>query len=193
MELKIFQEFFDCCVGHWSTERTYHYMTRQEVERSHTDFVVHPLANDLKRKVLTDNSYALSDPLDPLPGYHLEFATISETGENVQQQLNLMFIPTVNVGDAIEGDYLRDRAYEEDRPIISHFRFHNSNRELLMTTRYSRVIAVDSIILINPELRIRKIITYERPETDQPPEKVVLVGFGVEQKIKTTAMSAEKT
>ncbi len=182
MELKTFQAFFDCCVGNWSTERTYHYMTRQEVERSHTDFVITPLSGDLKLKVLRDNAYPIPDKLDPLPGYHLEFATVSESGEEVEQQLNLLFVPTEDLGNHIEGDYLRDRAYEEDRPIISHFRFHNSTRELLMTTRYARVIAVDSITLIHPELRIRKILSYERPEKNQPPENVVLVGFGVEQK-----------
>ena len=33
-----FQDFFACCVGNWVTERTYHYLTNQEVERSRTEF-----------------------------------------------------------------------------------------------------------------------------------------------------------
>ena len=42
MELKTFQAFFDCCVGQWSTERTYHYMTRQEVEGAIAHRLRHP-------------------------------------------------------------------------------------------------------------------------------------------------------
>ncbi|MDC0833272.1 hypothetical protein CKA32_003580 [Geitlerinema sp. FC II] len=182
MELDRFQAFFDCCVGSWSTERTYHYIERQEVERSHTDFVIDAIPNDLKTKVLEDNTYSVPENLDPLPGYHLEFDTISETGEEVSQQLNLLFVPQTQTGKFIEGDYLRDRAYEEDRPIISSFRFDTETRELLMTTNYTRVVAVDSITLINPTLRVRQILSYERPPEGQPLERVVLVGFGVEQK-----------
>jgi len=78
---------------------------------------------------------------------------------------------------------LRDRAYEEAKPTVAHFRFDSSNLELLMTTYYSRVVSVDSITLINPNLRIRKILNYQRPPEGQPLEKLVLVGFGVEQKI----------
>ncbi|NEO63373.1 MAG: phycobiliprotein lyase, partial [Moorea sp. SIO4G2] len=43
--------------------------------------------------------------------------------------------------------------------------------------------SVDSITLINPNLRIRKIINYQRPLESEPLDKVVLVGFGVEQKV----------
>jgi hypothetical protein len=51
-----------------------------------------------------------------------------------------------------------------------------------MTTQYTRVVSVDSITLINPELRIRKILNYQRPLENQPLQTVVLAGFGVEQK-----------
>jgi CpeS-like protein len=182
IETAKFQYFFDCCVGNWATERTYHYMTRREVERSHTDFGVHPLTTELKTQVLTDNQYPIPDDLDALPGYHLAFNTVSDKGERVSQQLNLLFVPKSQTGATIEGDYLRDRAYEEAKPIISKFRFHLETRELLMTTFYTRVVSVDSITLINPNLRIRKILNYERPPEGEPLENVVLVGFGVEQK-----------
>lgn len=182
IETAKFQYFFDCCVGNWATERTYHYMTRGEVERSHTDFGVHPLTTELKTLVLTDNQYPIPDDLDALPGYHLAFNTVSDKGERVSQQLNLLFVPKSQTGSTIEGDYLRDRAYEEAKPIISKFRFHLETRELLMTTFYTRVVSVDSITLINPNLRIRKILNYERPPEGEPLENVVLVGFGVEQK-----------
>lgn len=181
-----FQQFFDCCVGNWQTERTYHYLTHQEVERSHTEFVINPLTSDLKLKVLADNQQTTDAIVDHLPGYHLAFQTLSEKGEAVAQELNMLFVPhPVSSGQnssMLSGNYLRDRAYEEAKPIVANFRFHTENRELLMTTHYSRVVSVDSITLINPKLRIRKILNYRRPEEGQPLSELVLVGFGVEQK-----------
>jgi hypothetical protein len=82
----------------------------------------------------------------------------------------------------IAGDYLRDRAYEEDVPIIAQFRYTLATRELLMTTRYTRVVSVDSITLVNPTLRVRRILNYRRPPEGQPLDELVLAGFGVEQK-----------
>lgn len=178
----IFQQFFHDCVGSWKSERTYHYLDEGEVERSQTTFQIRPLTSDRKVKVLADNDYDLVRDLDNLPGFNLGFYTISEKGEEVTQDLNLMFIPTTASGSLLEGDYLRDRAYEEARPIISHFRFNSVTKELLMTTNYTSVISVDSITLTNPKLRIRKIINYLRPPQGQPLEKVLLVGFGVELK-----------
>jgi hypothetical protein len=180
-----FQQFFDCCVGNWETERTYHYLTQQEVERSHTEFVINPLASDLKMKVLADNQHATDLEIASLPGYHLSFQTVSEKGEAVAQELNMLFVPTPLSQESpiLEGNYLRDRAYEEAKPIVADFRFDTSSRELLMTTYYSRVVSVDSITLVNPKLRIRQILNYRRPEAGQPLEEIVLVGFGVEQKV----------
>ncbi|MBD2042463.1 phycobiliprotein lyase [Microcoleus sp. FACHB-672] len=182
MSLHKFQQFFDCCVGTWKTERTYHYLTHQEVERSRTEFTIQPLIFDLKVKVLADNGRTPPSNLAQLPGYHLGFQTISEKGEQVSQQLNMLFVPTDSDSPVLQGDYLRDRAYEEAKPIVAHFRFDTKTQELLMTTHYTRVVSVDSITLINPELRIRKIVNYQRPAEGKPLENVVLVGFGVEQK-----------
>jgi hypothetical protein len=183
MDTAKFIEFFDWCVGSWETERTYHYLGHQEVERSRTEFTIAPLTADLKAKVMSDNQYPLPSELESLPGFSLGFYTISEKGEEVSQQLNLMFVPKQENNSYLEGDYLRDRAYEESKPIISHFRFDSKTRELLMTTNYTRVVSVDSITLVNPTLRIRKIINYQRPPEGQPLEQVSLVGFGVEQKV----------
>lgn len=180
--LSIFYQFFEACVGTWQTERTYHYLPQQEVERSHTEFVIQPIDLDRKAKVLADNQYPAPTELGPLPGYHMEFETVSEKGDRVNQSLNLLFVPQQPDQEQITGAYLRDRAYEEARPIVSHFQFNPVNRELLMTTTYTRVVSVDSITLINPNLRIRKILNYQRPEADEPLQEVVLVGFGVEQK-----------
>lgn len=177
-----FQQFFADCVGTWISERTYHYLTRQEVERSQTEFVVQSIERDRKAQVLVDNQYSEQSDLDSLPGYHLEFATVSEKGDRVNQALNMLFVPQQEDGALIVGDYLRDRAYEEFRPIISHFQFNSENRELLMTTNYTKVVSVDSITLVTPTLRIRKILNYRRPAADQPLQEVLLVGFGLEQK-----------
>ena len=57
MDLTDINYFFDCCIGHWDIERTYHYLAHNEIERSHTDFQVDPITPELKRKVLADNEY----------------------------------------------------------------------------------------------------------------------------------------
>lgn len=180
--LSHFHQFFESCVGTWITERTYHYLTQQEVERSHTEFVVEPVTVDRKGQVLADNQYPMPSELDNLPGYHLEFATVSDKGDRVKQALNMLFVPQQQDGALVRGDYLRDRAYEEARPIVSQFQFNSDNRELIMTTTYTRVVSVDSITLVNPWLRIRKILNYHRPSEGEPLQKILLVGFGVEQK-----------
>lgn len=186
MDLSTFEYFFTCCIGNWKTERTYHYLSYQEVERSHTEFAVKPINSQAKNKVLLDNNYPdlKKINLDDLLGFNLEFYTISERGEEVSQQLNLLFVPKKQQENFLQGDYLRDRAYEEAKPIISSFVFNNLTQELLMTTNYIKVVSVDSISLVNPNLRIRKIINYQRPENNQPLTQVRLVGFGVEQKVE---------
>ena len=183
MNTAVFEQFFVDCVGNWQSDRTYHYLTHQEVERSRTTFEVEPLTSDRKAKVLSDNAYERLDNLEKYPGFNLGFYTISETGEEKRQNLNLMFVPKSGNGVILEGDYLRDSAYEENRPIISHFSFDSNTRELLMTTNYTRVVSVDSITLTNPTLRIRKILNYEKPPAKEPLQNVLLVGFGVEKKV----------
>ncbi len=183
MDTSVFNGFFDACVGSWKTERTYHYLTHQEVERSRTEFAVKPVAADLKAKVLNDNQYPIPENLDELLGFQLGFHTVSETGEEVSQELRMLFVIQGEEDGKLIGDYLRDRAYEEARPIISKFRFDSVTRELLMTTRYTNTVSVDSITLVNPALRIRKILNYRRPPEGEPLKDVGLVGFGVEQKV----------
>ncbi|PSO48290.1 MAG: phycobiliprotein lyase [Cyanobacteria bacterium SW_9_44_58] len=185
MDTSSLQHFFNCCLGHWDIERTYHYLTRQEVERSRTKFEVKPLTPELKTKVLADNQYDISNQNADLSGFQLYFHTVSEKGEEVAQSLNALFVPKKQEGNLLEGDYLRDRAYEEARPIVSHFRFDPAVSELLMTTPYTQVVSVDSITLVNPNLRIRKIINYDRPPEGESLKNVRLVGFGVEQKVST--------
>ncbi len=52
--LSVFHQFFDTCVGSWDSERTYHYLSRSSVERSHTHFGVSPLTPQQKAKVFAD-------------------------------------------------------------------------------------------------------------------------------------------
>jgi len=182
MNTTVFDRFFTDCIGNWQSDRTYHYLTHKEIERSQTTFEVQPLSSQQKAKVLSDNGYEQLDNLSALPGFNLGFYTISEMGQEKKQNLNLMFVPKSEANGLLEGDYLRDRAYEEDRPIISHFSFNSQTRELLMTTNYTRVVSVDSITLTNPALRIRRILNYAKPEAGQPLKNVLLAGFGVEQK-----------
>ncbi len=108
-----FQAFFDACVSNWTTERTYHYLTQQAVERSHTEFAIQPVTVDRKAQVLADNQYPTVPNLDQLPGYHMEVATVSDKGDRVNQSLSLLFVPRQQDEAMIVGDYLRDRAYEE--------------------------------------------------------------------------------
>jgi hypothetical protein len=183
MDIQAFHSFFDCCIGEWVTERTYHYLSQQAVERSRTEFAVAPITSDLKQKVLKDNRYDDVPGLENLPGFRLGFHTVSETGEEVSQELRMLFVPKAAGDGFLEGDYLRDRAYEEDKPIISHFRYDLAKRELLMTTQYTKVVSVDSITLVNPFLRVRRILNYQRPANDTTPlDTLLLAGFGVEQK-----------
>jgi hypothetical protein len=183
MNIAKFNEFFDHCIGNWQSERTYHYLTQNEIERSRTEFEIIPLTSELKQKVLSDNLYPDQPDLNIIPGFSLGFYTISEKGEEVSQQLNLLFVVKQENGTLLGGDYLRDRAYEEAKPIISDFSFDTASQELLMTTRYTRVVSVDSITLINPDLRIRQILNYQRPPEGRPLDTIVLAGFGVEQKL----------
>ncbi len=185
--LDIFYSFFDSCVGSWDSERTYHYLSKSAVERSHTHFGVSRLTDEQKNKVFADNKYTVEASAPATcPGFHLVFHTVSEKGEVVDQSVNLAFVPNGKPAEheyLLEGDYLRDRAYEEDRPIISHFSFNSRTCELLMTTRYTQIISVDSITLVNPRMRIRRIFNYLKAADGQPLTELALVGFGVEQKL----------
>jgi hypothetical protein len=177
-----FHHFFNCCIGAWRTERTYHYLDRGEVERSRTEFTIRTLTPELKHKVLADNNYP-NHNVDGFLGFHLAFETVSEKGEEAGQELNMLFVPRQETPLGLQGDYLRDRAYEEDRPMVAAFRFDPGSLQLVMTTTYTRVVAVDTITLLNPRLRLRQILTYQRPPQGQPLQELLLVGFGVEQKL----------
>ena len=59
MKTAVFEQFFADCVGNWQSDRTYHYLAYQEIERSQTTFEVAPLASEQKAQVLSDNILSL--------------------------------------------------------------------------------------------------------------------------------------
>ena len=51
-----------------------------------------------------------------------------------------------------------------------------------MTTPYTHIVSVDSITLVNPRMRVRRILNYLKPSDGAPMDQLLLVGFGIEQK-----------
>lgn len=146
----------------------------------------------------------------PCPGFSIAFDTLSERGEAVAMALNALFIPdayfsgveqpvislppaaqTSSDDTLIQGIYLRDRGYFDAAAIAGWFTYQPSRQTLEMTTHYSRSIAVDQMRFVTPTLRLRTIVTYRRPEDDQPPSTIDLIGFGVEHKSSPEAVSSK--
>jgi hypothetical protein len=83
----------------------------------------------------------------------------------------------------IQGFYLRDEGYSEAGAIAGRFTYQPTRQTLEMITYYRRSVAVDQMRIVTPDLRIRTIITYQRPQSnDQPPTVIDLIGFGTERK-----------
>lgn len=151
-----------------------------------------------------DTDRILSAPL-AMPGFAISFDTRSETGEEVSMSLKALFVPDAYVltqpeafrplplpvaaqvpaapdEEVIQGFYLRDRGYSEAGAIAGRFTYQATRQTLEMTTYYKQSVAVDQMRFITPQLRLRTIITYQRPADDSLPSVVELVGFGVERK-----------
>lgn len=201
-----FQEFFDACSGIWTTERTYHYMDNGEIERSFTKYQVDRLTDAEAHRLLTPSENFQVDITQiekdgTCPGFAIAFDTVSEKGERVAMSLKALFVPDayvthsapndtltlpvvsqVSEGEVIQGFYLRDEGYAEAGAIAGRFTYQPTRQTLEMTTQYRRSVAVDQMRLISSHVRLRTIVTYERPEAGQVPSVIALVGFGVEQK-----------
>ncbi|NJN87639.1 MAG: phycobiliprotein lyase [Leptolyngbyaceae cyanobacterium SL_7_1] len=206
-----FQDFFAACTGLWITERTYHSMTEDEVERSHTEFRVHALTPIEKQQILsggTDPTMAalklmpMSEDYLPCPGFAIAFDTLSEKGEAVSMSLKALFVPDAYVHpdakptalplpiaaqiaadeDGVQGFYLRDQGYSEAGAIAGRFTYQPVRQTLEMTTYYRRSVAVDQMRFLAPDVRLRTIVTYQRPSDGSIPTVIDLVGFGVERK-----------
>lgn len=204
-----FQDFFAACAGRWTTERIYHYTLTGEIERSYTEFRVQSLEADVKQRMLSLSE--LADVMDVpqvgefdrliCPGFAIAFDTRSETGEEVSMQLNALFVPDTYLAtapvespllplaaevaaaeDVIQGFYLRDEGYSEAGAIAGRFTYQPTRQTLEMTTYYRRSVAVDQMRFVAPDLRLRTIVTYQRPAQGERPSIIDLIGFGVEHK-----------
>lgn len=135
------------------------------------------------------------------PGFAIAFETRSETGEEVSMTLTALFVPDAYVvlpksgfeplvlptaaqvdDDVIQGFYLRDQGYSEAGAIAGRFTYQPTRQTLEMITYYRRSVAVDQMRLVAPDLRLRTIVTYQRPAAGAVPTEISLIGFGVEQK-----------
>jgi len=206
-----FQDFCTACTGRWKTERIYHSVLQGQIERSYTEYSVAALTGEQKEHILSlaplggitvEMGQVKLDEL-VCPGFAIAFDTVSETGEQVSMSLQALFIPDTYVisdpesadhpplpiaaqvpasEEVIQGFYLRDQGYSESGAIQSRFTYLPSRQTLEMTTYYRRSVAVDQMRLVSPDLRLRTIITYQRPESGETPTVIELVGFGPEQR-----------
>jgi hypothetical protein len=210
-----FQDFFTACAGLWSTERTYHSVLEDTIERSYTEFRAETLNSSEKHRILsgtsaTDSTFSgikidtdrgVEDP-HACPGFAISFDTRSETGEEVSMSLTALFVPDayvitqagfdpipfppaaqISLNDEVtQGYYLRDKGYSESGAIAGRFTYQPTRQTLEMTTYYNRSVAVDQMRFVKPDLRIRTIVTYQRPQDGSSPTVIDLIGFGVEHK-----------
>jgi hypothetical protein len=208
-----FQEFFTVCAGKWKIERTYHYLLTGEVEKSYTEYDVTNLELAQKQQILSISALngikvdlTRVDANSLLPGFAIAFNTRSETGETLSMNLQALFVPDTCVtsdtviqeippptaaavdatAETMRGFYLRDEGYSETGAIAGRFTYQPTRQTLEMTTYYKRSVAVDQMRIVSPDLRLRTIITYQRPANiEAPPSRIDLVGFGVERKQAT--------
>lgn len=205
-----FGEFFDSCTGVWKTERIYHSLQVGEIERSYTEFRVTLIAQAQKQEILQKsvlNNFGadttkLMEQQGAFPGFAIAFDTQSEKGETVSMSLQALFVPdsyipkqaniellppplTAQVdsqAEVIQGFYLRDEGYSEAGAIAGRFSYQPVRQTLEMTTYYRRSVAVDQMRLIAPDVRLRTIVTYHRPQVGEIPSTINLIGFGVERR-----------
>lgn len=185
--LLLFANFFAAMNGSWNSERTYHYVQQRRRESSQTTFDVTRLAGAQIDEVLSSNGeVALLDPQDRTysEGLNVSFLTRMESQAGlVRASTNLAFVPRHVAENTVSGDYFRDLGYEESSPIAAKFSFDAKSMALSMTTYYTKVVSVDEISLVNPSIRLRKIVNYKRPAIEGAPlVEPLLVGFGVESK-----------
>lgn len=205
-----FGEFFDSCTGVWKTERIYHSLQVGEIERSYTEFSVTLITQAQKQEILQQsglNNFGadttkLIEQQDTFPGFAIAFDTQSEKGETVSMSLQALFVPDTYIpkqanidllpppltaqvdseAEVIQGFYLRDQGYSEAGAIAGRFSYQPVRQTLEMTTYYRRSVAVDQMRLIAPDVRLRTIVTYHRPQPGEIPSTIDLIGFGVERR-----------
>ena len=207
-----FQEFFTACTGLWKTERIYHSVLQGQIERSYTEFRVESLKSAQKQQILSQSLLSgikvdlaqVTDDENLCPGFAIAFDTRSETGEEVSMSLKALFVPDAYATlaeaadssapvlpvaahvpaaeEVIQGFYLRDEGYSEAGAVAGRFTYQPTRQTLEMTTYYRRSVAVDQMRIIAPDMRLRTIVTYQRPQAGEVPTVIDLVGFGVEHR-----------
>lgn len=203
-----FDEFFNACNGLWKTERIYHSLLAGQIERSYTEFRVKPINSVQKQEILAQSTTfnfepaKLIDQQQKFPGFAIAFDTRSETGETVSMSLQALFVPdtylptpaaqqlpplplsaqTAIESDLVQGYYLRDQGYSEAGAISGRFSYQPIRQTLEMTTYYQRSVAVDQMRMIADDVRMRTIVTYQRPQPGEIPTTIDLIGFGVEKR-----------
>lgn len=203
-----FDEFFNACSGLWKTERTYHSLLEGQIERSYTEFRVDLLNQAQKQEILAQSDIGNVEVVNlveqkTFPGFAIAFDTRSQTGETVSMSLQALFIPDTYLPNQalipnlpppplsaqialepglVKGFYLRDRGYYEAEAISGRFSYQPIRQILEMTTYYQHSVAVDQMRLVAPEIRMRTIITYQRPQPGEVPTTIDLIGFGVERR-----------
>ncbi len=203
-----FDEFFNACNGLWKTERIYHSLLEGQIERSYTEFRVESISHVQKQEILAQSTTFNFEPTkliehqQKFPGFAIAFDTRSETGETVLMKLQALFVPDAYVpnqaaqqlpplplsaqtaveSDLVQGYYLRDQGYSEAGAIAGRFSYQPIRQTLEMTTYYRRSVAVDQMRLVAADVRMRTIVTYQRPQPGEIPTTIDLIGFGVEKR-----------
>ncbi len=203
-----FDEFFNACSGLWKTERIYHSLLEGQVERSYTEFRVELINQAQKQEILAQSDISNLETAKLIeqkkfPGFEIAFDTRSETGETVSMSLQALFIPDTYLPPQaltpelpppplsaqvalepglIQGFYLRNKGYSEAGAISGRFSYQPVRQTLEMTTYYQRSVAVDQMRLVTPDVRMRTIVTYQRPPEGKIPTTIDLIGFGVERR-----------
>ena len=161
-------------------------------------------SSPLHNAVILGNDVQISQSISQeFPGFSIAFDTISEKGEQLSMSLKALFVPYSYVQnydlfinkeippvaaqlpitkEVVQGFYLRDEGYSESGAIQSSFTYLPSRQTLEMLTFYRRSIAIDQMRLVADGLRLRTIITYQKPEPGEVPSVISLVGFGVEKR-----------
>lgn len=170
-EMESFAAFFAVQPGKWQSRRTYHYLGDDTTESSETTFDVASLPDDAVRRVLAVNDVAGGGPPPAgATGFTVSFLTRMTAGL-VRNSTNLVFVPIAvdAATKTVTGKYYRDMGYEEEGAVGADFEFRpaeGGGGELLMTTWYTRVVSVDSILLVGGAdagwTRVRKILNYAR-------------------------------
>lgn len=203
-----FDEFFNACSGLWKTERIYHSLLEGQIERSYTEFRVELISQTQKQEILAQSDISNLETAKlieqkKIPGFAITFDTRSQTGETVSMSLQALFVPDTYLPNRspisklppppisaqvtlepglIQGFYLRDKGYSEVGAIAGRFSYQPVRQTLEMTTYYQRSVAVDQMRLVAPDVRMRTIVTYQRPQQGEIPTTIDLIGFGVERR-----------